>query len=88
MAFAEIRAFIRRYDNRVLFGTDMVVTKHKRKTVQWLTEIVQCYRHMLEAQRHRCSLVEGSLNGLALDEETLRQIYEVNPQSILRAKED
>ena len=74
------RQFIRRYHDRILFGTDMVVTRAKRKTVPWITGIMDCYRQMLESSRYRCQLVNGPLNGLALDPETLRQIYEVNPK--------
>ena len=85
---SKYRAFIRRYPSRILFGTDMVVTRNKRKTVQWLTEVIGCYRHMLEAERYQCELVEEELNGLALDPETLRQIYEVNPQHILHARSE
>lgn len=78
------RQFIQRYQDRVLFGTDIVVTNHPRKTTEWLTEVFRCYRGMLETQRYRCGLVgDEELNGLALDPAVLRRIYEVNPRRIL-----
>jgi predicted TIM-barrel fold metal-dependent hydrolase len=78
------RQFISRYRDRILFGSDMVVTRHKRKTATWLADVMSCYRGLLEEKRYRCILVDGeTLNGLALDPETLRQIYERNPQRIL-----
>ena len=80
---AKYRQFIARYRDRVLFGTDMVVTKHKRKSAAWLAGVMQCYRGMLEAARYRCALINEELNGLALDAETLRQIYEINPGRVL-----
>ncbi len=78
------REFIQRHQDRVLFGSDMVVTKHERKTAEWLTGVIQCYRRMLETERYRCSLVgDEELNGLALSPNVLHQIYEVNPQKVL-----
>jgi predicted TIM-barrel fold metal-dependent hydrolase len=77
---SKYRDFISRHRDRILFGTDMVVTKHKRKTTDWLADVMRCYRQMLEAQQYRCALVTEELNGLGLDPETLRQIYEGNPR--------
>lgn len=77
------RNFIHRYHTRVLFGSDMVVTKHQRKSIQWLSGVMQCYRQMLESAQYRCLLVDEKLNGLALDPETLREVYEWNPRRLL-----
>ncbi len=80
------RAFIQKHRTRVLFGTDMVVTRHPRKTVEWLSGVIQCYRQLLETERYRCSLIDGEdLNGLALDPGILHLIYEENPKRLLRS---
>ena len=82
---AKYQNFVHRYHDRVLFGTDMVVTKHKRKTVEWLSSVMQCYRHMLETADYSCGLVDKPLRGLALEEQTLREIYEINPRRMLQS---
>lgn len=77
------RQFMQRYRSRVLFGTDVVVTSHPKKTVPWMADVFQCYRDMLEQPRYRCALMEEELNGLALEPDILRDIYERNPQRLL-----
>ena len=77
------RRFIRRHPDRILFGTDIVITKHKRKTAEWLADMMRAYRGMLESTRYRCVLIEEELNGLALEPALLKQVYETNPRRVL-----
>jgi len=77
------RQFMQRYRARILFGTDVVVTSHPKKTAPWMAGVFQCYRDMLEQSRYRCALMEEELNGLALEPDILRDVYERNPQRVL-----
>lgn len=89
---AAFRAFIDKYPDRVLWGTDMVVTGNTEKTQAWITSILRACRDMLEKETYTFWMAaEGSgyetaqtknaygvLRGLALPEEQLRKIYETN----------
>lgn len=80
------RNFVIKYHDRFMFGTDMVVTSNKRKTVDWIYNLTMCYRDMLEAETYDCNVgedISGSFNGLDLDEETLKTIYEEVPKKFL-----
>ena len=78
--------FIKKYGDRFMFGTDMVVTSNKRKSTEWTYNLTMCYRNMLEKERYICSVgneINGEFNGLRLDEETLRIIYNDVPKKFL-----
>ncbi len=75
--------FINSYSDRVLFGSDMVVTNNPIKTVEWLTGKSKCYVDLLENGEYICSLApDKTLNGLDLSNEVLRKIYIENPKKI------
>lgn len=81
-----------RYQDRILWGTDMVVTGNKEKTEAWIASVLRACRNMLERPVYhfwmaadgcehafpRTENPEGRLNGLALPEPVLRKIYETN----------
>jgi predicted TIM-barrel fold metal-dependent hydrolase len=86
------RAFIDKYEDRVLWGTDMVVTGNTEKTEAWIKSVLRACRDMLEKETYTFWMAaEGSgyeypqtknaygvLRGLALPEAQLRKIYETN----------
>jgi predicted TIM-barrel fold metal-dependent hydrolase len=86
------RDFIAKHSDRVLFGTDMVVTGNKEKTVKWIEDVLRVCRQVLEQDTFQYPLgakgspyasqkadnVDGVFHGLALDDVTLRKIYETN----------
>lgn len=74
------------YQDRILFGTDMVVTSHKRKTVEWIYNLTMCYRNMLEKHTYKCKVgndIDGEFNGLGLDKNILIKVYQENPEKLL-----
>jgi len=77
---------IEQYKDRLMFGTDMVVTSNKRKTVDWIYNLTICYRDMLEKKKYKCNVgneINGEFNGLNLDKKTLKIIYDDVPKRFL-----
>jgi predicted TIM-barrel fold metal-dependent hydrolase len=80
--------FITKYHDRVMFGTDMVVTNNVRKTVPWIVNLTLGYRDMLEKDQFYINVPnitgEGfnfdmTLNGFNLSQDILDEIYFENP---------
>jgi len=71
------RLFIK-YQDRILFGTDNVITSAGFKTVDWIDSMTRVYRNVLEKETYRFALVDTELNGLRLDENVLEKIYRLN----------
>ena len=82
----EFKKFFEDYSDRILFGTDSVVTDNQKKTKEWLVNVSDCYIGMLEKEKYGCFLVEEELEGLDLSEENLKKIYEDNPKKIFSGK--
>jgi predicted TIM-barrel fold metal-dependent hydrolase len=77
---------IEKYQDRFLFGTDLVVTSNPRKTVDWITNLSMCYRNMLESDKYYCSVgddINQEFNGLNLSNKVIEKIYYYNPRNIL-----
>jgi predicted TIM-barrel fold metal-dependent hydrolase len=81
-----IKPFCEKYQDRLLFGTDMVFTSHVRKTVEWAANITQAYVDMLSKEFYSVyapydvvgdwnGISPGDYNGLALDQSILDKIY-------------
>ncbi len=77
------RNFIIKHRDRFLFGTDMVVTEAKFQTGFPISENIRVYRDFLEKKQYQEPFSGEYLNGLYLDEETLKIIYEINPLKLL-----
>lgn len=86
------KEFFRKYSDRILFGTDMVVTGNQEKTVDWIADVIRACRDVLEKPSFEFEMgragskyaVKGAINtkgyywGLNLDDKTLRKVYETN----------
>lgn len=95
------RAFFQKYSDRILFGTDMVVTGNKEKTQDWVTAVLRACRDVLEKDTYhffmgaqgspyaygRAKNVYGAYRGLNLSDDILRKIYETNINKIFNAGE-
>ena len=91
------RAYCKKYSDRILFGTDMVVTGHPEKTEEWVESILRGCRELLEKDVYRFPLgakgskyasssstnVNGDFRGMNLDDDTLRKIYETNIEKLI-----
>jgi len=86
------RDFIAKFGDRVLFGTDMVITGNKEKSERWIADVIRACREVLEQDTFTFYMgakgspyasknshnEKGLFHGLALDDEALRRIYETN----------
>jgi predicted TIM-barrel fold metal-dependent hydrolase len=93
----QYRAFLQRYKGRFLFATDMVLTEHPRMDEDYAAKMFRAYRAFLEKDLYTNILIEeyletlggekrdlkSVLRGLALNPDSLRHIYELNPQRFL-----
>lgn len=77
------RNFIIKHKNRFLFGTDIVVTEVKLKSKFPVSENTRVYRDFLEKRKYKMFSTNEYLNGLDLNKETLKIIYEINPTKIM-----
>jgi predicted TIM-barrel fold metal-dependent hydrolase len=94
------REFIQEYKTRFLFAADMVLTDDAAVDVQYISRMISGYREFLEQEKYTNILIEEYLsssgevkaggkvyfNGLQLDADTLRHIYEINPANFLAQK--
>ncbi len=95
------RSFFERYSDRVVFGTDMVVTGNKEKTKEWVESVIRANRDWLEKDTYyfsmaakaspyalkRANNLYGKLRGLALPNDVLRRVYAENLERILQRKQ-
>lgn len=88
--------FFDKYCDRILFGSDMVVTGNREKTPEWIEAVLRACRDVLEKESYHFFMgargskyaynkknVYGNYRGLGLDEKTLRKIYETNVDKVL-----
>ena len=83
---------------RFVMGTDMVITGNKEKTRAWMEKVIWAVRDQLEKEVFTCDLAarwskyfprkgassDGTMPGLALPPEILKQIYETTPRKLLK----
>ena len=70
------RALVLKYQDRILFGLDLTVTREPYKTAQWIDSMMQVYRDFLEKNHfYFFDLPNVSLRGLDLDIPVLEKIY-------------
>lgn len=91
------RAFFEKYSDRILFGTDMVVTGNKEKTPEWIEAVLRACRDVLEKETFHFYMgakgspyadkksknIYGAYRGLNLSDDILRKVYETNIEKIL-----
>lgn len=78
------------YQDRIMFGTDMVLTSVKTK--EFASKMIACYKKMLEEEQYECHIgeedgdfsVNGTFTGLNLSDEILKKIYYENPRRFLQ----
>ncbi|HUU82916.1 MAG TPA: amidohydrolase family protein [Phycisphaerae bacterium] len=81
------RDFIIKYQDRVLFGTDVVITEFAGKSAEALTDFWLSYRASLELDRYDFTDRDGKVHhfkGLALPQDVLRKIYHENWERLLK----
>ena len=75
----KFRGMVVKYQDRIFFGTDMIVTDDPDKTADWLAAVTRAYRDMLEKETYTFSEIGPmTLRGIHLDPPVLRKIYRTN----------
>ncbi len=83
----KFRRLITKYQDRIFFGTDMIVSDETEKTVEWLTQVARVYRDVLEKKEYQFfALPDQTLRGLALSPEILEKIYRSNFERFFRER--
>ncbi len=77
------RDFIIKHSDRILFATDLVITDNPTKTTEYITDMTNCYKDLLEKTEYSCFLSEEMLNGFYLNDDVLERIYEENPRKLI-----
>jgi predicted TIM-barrel fold metal-dependent hydrolase len=80
------REYVMAYPDRMLWGSDVVVTRHRRKDTRFITDVFRAYFGMLSRETYRYQAYDAEYhrieqrdrNGLALPPDVLRMIYETN----------
>jgi len=54
---SKFQAFFERFQDKILFGTDMVITDAEFKDADYITMTFQCYRDLLEKEQFYCDKV-------------------------------
>ena len=75
----KFRDLFTQYPDRIMYGTDMVVTAASKKTTEWIYDRCQVYIDMLAEETYTTPLLPGEeLRGLALPEELLQRVFYQN----------
>lgn len=91
------KEFYRQHQDRIIWGTDMVVTGNSEKTEAWIASVIRACRDLHEKDHYtfwmaaqgskyaygRGQNVYGEFRGLALPPEILKKIYETNIDKLL-----
>jgi predicted TIM-barrel fold metal-dependent hydrolase len=80
-----ITDFIVTYQDRILFGSDIILDTSKYKDFDWLYKRIKCDIDLHQQEYYECSFgeEENPKPGFCLDEEVLRKLYYDNPRKVL-----
>ena len=73
-----------KYQDRILFGTDTVITDARYKTVEWLVMMTTVYRNLLEKRTFTFPPLGRELNGMCLSRDILTKIYTSNFEEFMK----
>jgi predicted TIM-barrel fold metal-dependent hydrolase len=78
-----IRDFVVKYQDRILFGSDMVLCP-ARNDFEWLYERIGCDIELHEKAEYTCEFGEWDWlhQGFNLDKEILKRLYYENPKKV------
>ncbi len=82
----EFSKFLTEHQERVMFGTDMVITDNQRKSNSYISNLTHCYMGMLEEEQYGCFVADeimGYFNGANLNRSVLDKIYSRNAEIFL-----
>lgn len=85
------RDFMAKYGDRFLFATDTVITDYEGKSETWLVNLVSLYRDLLEGETLQVFYEQSpksTYQGLNLEHEVLKKIYEDNWNKFMGIQEE
>jgi predicted TIM-barrel fold metal-dependent hydrolase len=83
----KFRSLFGEYAGRFLFGTDLVITEHRRKDAAWIETRFRAYLAMLSLDSYEVELLPGRpLNGLGLSGELLERILYRNYEALIASR--
>jgi len=77
----KVREFIIKYQNRLLYATDIVVSEDSdiEESIEWLDkEWNSDWTYFSSNEKMNSPSIDGSFTGLELDDDVLRKIYRTN----------
>lgn len=85
----KVRSFILKYQDRLVYGTDMILSGRGVTTrAKWMRARILCDLHVLSEKVAGCPVITDigstTVPGLALPEEVLKKIFEENPKRFLK----
>jgi len=81
----KFRKLFEKYQDRILFGTDIIVKDEPPYSAEQMTRVAKAYRSFLEEERYSIpEIIPMSLRGLHLEQKILKKIYETNWQRLMK----
>lgn len=83
---AKVKDFILTYQDRILFGSDIILNPQAGKDFDWLYQRMRCDLDLHQQKDYSCSFGEKDIlhQGFNLDREVLKKLYFENPKKILK----
>ncbi len=81
----KIKDFVLAYQDRILFGSDIILGLSETKNFDWLYERIRCDIDLQQKTEYTCEFGETDWvhKGFNLDKEVLRKLYYENPKKVL-----
>lgn len=82
---AKVKDFILTYQDRIMFGSDIILDDSEYKDFDWLYQRIKCDIDLHEKKEYIPSFGEEDIlqPGFNLDKEVLRKLYYENPKKVL-----
>lgn len=82
---AKIKDFVITYQDRILFGSDIILDQARYKDSNWLYQRIRCDLDLHQKKEYTCAFGEKNIShqGFNLDKEILKKLYFENPKKVL-----
>jgi len=83
---AKVKDFILSYQDRILFGSDIILARGWGKGFNWLYQRIRCDIDLHQQQEYTCQFGEKDITheGFNLSREVLKKLYFENPKKVLK----
>lgn len=81
----KVRDFILKYQDRILFGSDIILDESSQKDTSWIYQRIKCDIDLHQKNQYTCPFgkKDKTHQGFNLGKEVLRKFYFENPKKIL-----